>query len=417
MKRISLYRRFTIAVILVLFVGLGISSLFVEPETLSKNSDARSQRSAVSLRLQPYLETQASLPDAIQTSFQGEDPQTFHVKYTIDPHLQKVADDLLKRDKPDYSAIFMMDAKTGRVLVYSSFQKEGPYENLLQKATYPAASIFKIVTATAAFDKKGGVSPQHKIQFNGGNWTLYKKNVMLDQITRWTRTVSMREAFAKSMNTPFGKIGLQLLEPRELEHYAERFLFNRQIPTDFPVDPGVAVIPTEKNFELSEVASGYNKLNLMSPVQGAMIAATVVNGGKMMSPYMVSQLTDNENKVYYQGAPLLMHEAMTEESSHKVRELMEETIISGTSRRTFSSLRRNRKYSEIEMGGKTGHLTGKNPQGQVDWFVGYASSGGKQVAVGIVTVNKKFWTVKSSYLGQSLFKKTFEEDLEIANNR
>jgi penicillin-binding protein A len=409
------YKTFTLTVLFCLFAGIGISSLFIKEEKTDKQrpTTSTSLRSAVAKSLAPYLKENSLLPETILSNFDNENPQTYSVKYTVDAKLQKASEDLLKRYKPDYSAIFMMDAKTGRVLVYSSFQKEGPVENLLQKATYPAASIFKIVTATVAFDKTG-LNPHDKIQFNGGNWTLYKKNVMLDHINRWTRTVSVREAFAKSMNTPFGKIGLHHTNPQDLGNYAERFLFNREIPADFPVDSGVAVIPNEKSFQLTEVAAGFNKQNRMSPVQGAIIAASVINGGKILAPFMIESLTDETGHSIYSGAPLTLHSAMNTETSKKIRDLMEETIISGTSRKTFSTLRRNKKFSEIEMGGKTGHLTGYDPKGTVDWFVGYASNGEKQVAIGVVTVNKKYWTVKSSYLGQSLFKKAFEEEIEIA---
>ncbi len=410
------YRLFTLSVLFCLFAGIAISSLFVKSSTPNDAfSEKKFERATVSKLLWPYLNTSSSLPTDVRLSSDEQASSTFRISYTLDEKLQKSADDLLKRYKPDYSAIFMMDAKTGRVLIYSSFQKEEAAENLLKKATYPAASIFKIVTATAAIDKNG-LSPQHKIQFNGGNWTLYKKNVMLDTINRWTRTVSFREAFAKSMNTPFGKIGLHHLDPKDLENYAQRFMFNRAIPTDFPVDMGVATIPTEKNFELTEVAAGFNKHNRMSPIQGAMIAAAVINKGQMIAPYLVETVHNEENKVLYTGAPLVLNSAMAPQSSEQIRDLMGETIISGTSRRSFSSLRRNKKFSEIEMGGKTGHLTGYDPKGQVDWFVGYASNGDRHIAIGVVTVNKKFWTVKSSYIGQSLFKKAFEDDFEIAKH-
>jgi cell division protein FtsI/penicillin-binding protein 2 len=100
-------------------------------------------------------------------------------------------------------------------------------------------------------------------------------------------------------------------------------------------------------------------------------------------------------------------QTMSKESAAKVRELMEQTVIAGTSRRSFRPITKDRKYKEIEMGGKTGHLTGDNPKGRVDWFVGYALEENRKIAVAAITVNKKFWTVKSAHLGQSMFKKYF----------
>ncbi|MCB9072826.1 MAG: penicillin-binding protein [Bdellovibrionaceae bacterium] len=353
------------------------------------------------------------LPDQIQLGIQNDQLDKYSVSYTIDEDLQNYTDGILKKYRPDYAAVFMMDAHSGEVLVYSSFQKSASGTNLLRKATYPAASVFKIVTATAAIDKHG-LSPKHKIQFNGGNWSLYKSNVMRDKINRWTRTVTLREAFAKSMNTPFGKIGLNSITPDDLSDYAEKFMFNQQIPADFPVDPGTALVPNEKNFQLSEVASGYNRKNRMSPVQGAMMAAAVVNGGQMVAPYIVSQLSDVTGSPIYNGQRIEIAQVMSPESAAKIKELMSATIRVGTSRKSFSPLLRDQRFQTLDLGGKTGHLNGDEPRGQVDWFVGYASSKNKQIAIGAVIVNKKYWTVKTSYLSQALIKKAFSDNHNFA---
>ncbi len=329
------------------------------------------------------------------------------VDLSIDPEMQKEAERLLKSYKPDYAAIFVMDALTGRVLAMTSFQKDNPQaENWNLKSNFPAASVFKVITATAAVDK-AGISPQHKINFNGGNYTLYRKNVMSDKVTKWTRAITLKEAFARSINTAFGRLSLENLHPVDINEYATRFMFNQEIPSDFPVEMGVAYVPPEKSFELTEVASGYNKTNRMSPVQGAMIAAAVANHGKMMIPYLVNSLQDEQGKAFYKAEPLDNGHIMTSESAAKVRELMEGTVTSGTSRKSFRNLVRNKKFKAIEMGGKTGHLTAENPRGRVDWFVGYAMDDTNSIAIAAVSINKEKWTVKSAELGQSMFKKYF----------
>src|SRR5437868_3600386 len=326
---------------------------------------------------------------------------------SLDKEMQKEAERLLKVYKPDYAAIFMMDASTGRVLAMTSFQKDDPNAgNWTLKSNFPAASVFKVVTATAAVDK-AGISPQHKINFNGGNYTLYRKNVMSDKVTKWTRAITLKDAFARSINTAFGRLSLENLHPVDINDYATRFMFNQEIPADFPVDMGVAYVPPDKSFELTEVASGYNKTNRMSPVQGAMIAAAVANDGKMVIPYLVQNITDEAGQNIYQAETLDNGHIMTAESANKVRELMGETVSAGTSRKSFRSLVRNKKFKAIEMGGKTGHLTADNPRGRVDWFVGYAMDESNKIAVAAVSINKEKWTVKSAELGQNMFKKFF----------
>lgn len=289
----------------------------------------------------------------------------------------------------------------------SSFQRDNPQAaNLNLQATFPAASVFKVVTATAAVDK-AGVTPEHKIRYNGGAYTLYKKNVLSDKVTRWTNVITLKDAFARSINTAFGRLSIENLHPEDLNEYANRFMFNQEIPADFPVDMGVAYIPPGKGFELAEAASGYNKTNRMSPVQGAMIAASVANDGQVVIPYLIDSVKDEKGETLYEGATLTNGNIMSKESAAKVRELMEQTVASGTSRRSFRPIMKDRKFREIEMGGKTGHLTGDNPRGRVDWFVGYALDNERKIAVAAITVNKKFWTVKSAHLGQSMFRKYF----------
>lgn len=411
--------RFIIAALICVFgifslTGLKDSSTQVKENNLfeEKYWENLSLREKVSNITTDFLRKNQT-PTSVKIDWNKEE-KSAQLNYTLDENLQKEADKLLKQYKPDYGAIFMIDAKTGEVLAMSSFQRDNQQaENLNLRASFPAASVFKVVTATTAVDK-AGVEPQDRIHYNGGAYTLYRKNVMTDKITRWTNVITLKDAFARSINTAFGRLSLEKLSPADLEDYAQRFMFNHEIPTDFTVEKGTAQIPQEKNFELTEAASGYNKINRMSPVQGAMIAASIINDGNMPIPYIVKNIYDDEKNVLYEGAPAIKKPIMTALSAAKVRQLMERTIIAGTSRKSFRNLTRDRRFEEIEMGGKTGHLTGDNPKGRVDWFVGYAASEDKKLAIATITVNKKFWTVKSAFLGQSMFKAYFKPKLAMS---
>jgi cell division protein FtsI/penicillin-binding protein 2 len=344
-------------------------------------------------------------------NWQGEwngETKKMKVRFTIDSALQDYSDKIFKSYKPDYGALMMFDTKTGRVLALSSFQKGvATDKSLALRASYPAASVFKIVTATAAIDR-AGVHPGRTIRFNGGNYTLYKKNVMSEKINRWTRTVTLRDAFSHSINTAFGRLALEELQPETLNEYANRFLFNQDIPTDFPIEKSVAFVPSEKNYELTQVASGFNKYNKMSPVVGAIIASAIVNDGNIVIPYIVDELIDDKGEVVYKGETLERGQIMTTATADSMREMMEETVLSGTSRKSFRSLVKSKKFKEVEMGGKTGHLTGDNPKGRVDWFVGYGFDDDNSVAVAALTVNEKYWTIKSSVIAQMMLKKYFD---------
>lgn len=395
-----------------IFLGLGLcTSAFLFKANNPESSDI--EKLASNLENREFISKQIGshvlknqLPERINLPLQGENVPS-KIQYTLDPHVQKEAERLLKTYKPDYAAVVMMDAETGRILAMTSYQKDSPTaENWALKASFPAASVFKVVTATAAVDK-AGIEPDHQIKYNGGAYTLYKKNVMTDKVTRWTNTITLRDAFARSINTAFGRLSFEELTPKDIHEYAGKFMFNRPLPTDFPVEVGHASVPVDKTFAFAEVVSGYNKMNKMSPVQGAMIAASVANDGQVIAPYLVDQIETDSGQLLYKAEPLNSGVSMKKESAEKVREMMERTVIAGTSRKSFRSMVRDRKYKEIEMGGKTGHLTGDSPRGRTDWFVGYAFDGENKVAIAAVTVSKKFWTIKSSVLSQTLFKKYF----------
>lgn len=375
-------------------------------------------------QLPPELEVGKVVTDLLESNgvpqeenSENVDKRVVKVEYTINEALQKEAEKLLKSYKPDYGALVTIDATTGRVLAMASFQKGDELApNLALRGTYPAASIFKIITATAAIDKYS-LTPDTLVMFNGGNHTLYRKNVMNSTVNRWTRNMTLREAFARSINTVFARLSFERLQPQDLKEYAIRFGFNQNIQSDLPFDPGFADIPDEKNFHLAEVASGYNKITQMSPIQGAMIAASVADDGVMRVPYIVDKIKDKNGALLFQSEPVTAAVTMSKQGALRLKELMEETVTNGTGRKSFRQLVRDRKFEELEMGGKTGSLHGDNPKGKVDWFVGYAISEKQKLAVAAITVNREKWTVKSTYLAQSVFRKYFGSQFSKNNEK
>lgn len=400
---------FSLACISGLYVLLGVNSTADSKQApKSLRGEIIDARASIAGLISPKIKDNA-FPVSLHGEFDGS-KQDYKINYTLDTKLQEAAEKILGQYRPDYGAIFMMDAVSGEVLAMASYQRnpdeDGNLGNLNLQSSFPSASIFKVVTATAAVDR-GNIDPDDVIRYNGRPHTLYKKNVLSDKVTRWTNSVTLKEAFARSINTAFGRLSLEHLSPKDLHEYAERFMFNKAIHSDFQVSPGITKVPDEKGFELAEVASGFTRNNRMSPVQGAMIAAAIVNDGKAVVPHLVREIKDEEGHSVYQGKTLHEGIVMTPESAAKVRSLMEQTVVAGTSRRSFRPIVRDRKFNAIEMGGKTGNLTGDQPAGKTDWFVGYAQNDEHKIAIAAITVNKKFWTVKSSYLSQHMFRRYF----------
>ncbi|MEQ1876932.1 MAG: penicillin-binding transpeptidase domain-containing protein [Bdellovibrionia bacterium] len=327
------------------------------------------------------------------------------VQYTFDSEIQAKVQGVFDRHRPDYGSAVAIDAVTGEILTMVSYTRSRTAGNLALKGTFPAASIFKIVTAAAALDNKK-LSPDSRIAYGGGNHTMYKKNVEQER-GRWMRWVTLKDAFARSINTVFAKVGVNIGSER-LSDYAERFKFNVKIDSDVPVENGYAFIPNNDDWAVAEAASGFTRKNTMSPLQGALMAAAIANDGSMPHPYLIRSLTDAKGKVIYKGQPVAAEPVVDESTVNQMRRLMSATITQGTSRKSFRSIVQGARIAGLELGGKTGSLTGTAPRGKYDWFVGYGRMGGRKIAIAVVTINERVWRVRSSQVAADFFRHYFK---------
>ena len=216
---------------------------------------------------------------------------------------------------------------------------------------------------------------------------------------------SLKEAFSKSINTVFGRLGVFSLGKEPLRTCSNRFVFNEMIPAEFPISLSKSADP-ENDFALAEMASGYTQQNIMTPLHGALIAAAVANDGVMMEPYFLNAAYLKSGRTIYRAEPSILSKAMSVETSNEIKSMMRETVLTGTSRKSFHGFSKG-KFSYLDVGGKTGSLTDKNLGGKVDWFVGFAQAHGRKIAISVMTMNKKYWTVKSSFLARKTIETAF----------
>ena len=355
-----------------------------------------------------------SLEYPVETEIEWEGrKEKIILQYSFDAALQGVMQKNLEQYAPDYGAFVAMDATTGRILSMLSYTgaHSEPMGNLAVRATFPSASVFKVVTAAAAIEERK-FTAYTMIPYQGANHTLLKRQIFQTPAHRWLKQMSLREAFAKSVNPIFGKIGAFELGAEGLKNYADRFAFNRKIASDIPIQQGQALISDEK-WSLAETGSGYTLLNRMSPLQGALIASAVVNNGIMMEPFGVQSVHSENGSTIYTAQPKMAWRAIDQKTSMEMRNLMRETVVGGTSRKSFRRFFKG-KYVDLDVGGKTGTLTGDSPAGKYDWFIGYAERGDQRIAFAALTIHKQFWKVKSAYLARLAVENYFGRAEELA---
>lgn len=332
------------------------------------------------------------------------------VKYTFDQSMHSAMADVYLKYQPDYACFVALDVDTGAILNLTSFVKgEEALDNLVMRSSYPAASIFKMITAAAGLDL-GKLLPSTVIPFNGKSTTLYKSQVLRHKTTKWTRNPTFKESFAKSVNPVFAQVGIFRLGSSNLTDYAQRFGFDQTLQTDFELPPSRVDMKFENQWEIAEAASGYTRDITLSPIHAAQMAAIMANDGKMVVPYMVESVTAKDGEQLYKGAKVNVEQrVISSAAAEQMRSLMKETTRIGSARKSFTGLNRYKVYKGMEIGGKTGSLTGFSPKGRHDWFVGYAEKEGKRIAYASLIINKEKWYVRSAYVARQFIYNYYSE--------
>jgi cell division protein FtsI/penicillin-binding protein 2 len=251
------------------------------------------------------------------------------------------------------------------------------------KAVFPAASVFKLVTASALLDE--GVRPDDESCYHGGKRRVSES--LLADSSRDRECVSLSEALGRSANVVFAKLTHRYLDADKLRAAAELFRFNRPIPFAIPTEPSLAAVPDEP-LELARTGAGFGDV-FLSPLHGALIASVAANGGLWRAPILY------ERDLATEPDP---ERVLSEERAAALTSMMEETVTHGTARRFF-------RLRELRGAvGKTGSLADRNPFRDYSWFVGFAPREAPRIAVAAVVVNEPRWRIRAPWLAREAMR-------------
>lgn len=314
---------------------------------------------------------------------------------TLDSRLQRYMSKKIRSSKSPLIGFVAMDPTTGRILSMIDSKKTDEATSPCLSSQFPAASIFKIVSAAAAIDSCN-ISADTKLTFNGRSHTLYK-NQLTGRTNRYTNSVSLKTSFAKSINPPFGKLGIFRLKKDLLQEYAIRFGFNQPITFELPVQPSRISVGDEP-YRWAEVACGFNRETLMSPIHGAMMAGAILNDGTLVEPRIIERITDSEKNPIYSSSTNVIRQVISPNASHEMKKLMAATISFGTGRHAFKGYRWDRILSKLSIGGKTGSIKNKNDELLYDWFVGFCKekTGTRKLALAVLVVHDKLLRARAA---------------------
>ena len=279
---------------------------------------------------------------------------------TLVPDLQETAERHLAENEIPYGAVVMISIPDGKILTLAGRSeldsKMGPVD-LALKAWAPAASVFKIVTA-AALVTAGGVRPETKACFSGGLHGIGPENLR-DNPRLDKQCESLKVAVGRSQNLVLAKLALKHLSRSALARTARSFGFGHSIPFVADFETPAVDMPSD-DLEFARAAAGFWHSSL-SPLHGALIAATVANEGLMPNPILVLRATDASGK----PRPIPRRHARRVVEAKTARTLgamMETTVSLGTARKCFRD-RRGRKFLPFAVAGKTGSLNYRGQKG------------------------------------------------------
>ncbi|MEU5939017.1 penicillin-binding protein 2 [Micromonospora sp. NPDC047548] len=252
---------------------------------------------------------------------------------------------------------------------------DGPLKNRALSETLPPGSTFKIVVAAAALENGVGKNTQIPA---GPSWTPPTSGTPIRNAAPSIcpqSQVTLMDAVTHSCNTGFAQLGVKL-GADTLKEKARQFGFEQDDLTVGQLGEGGLPVAASRTGDmqnpdgstdpaaLAQSSIGQNNVR-MTPLEGALIAGTVANGGSQMRPYLVKQLlAPDRTTSYYTAKPRELRQPVNGTVAADLRQMMVSVVENGSGQKA-----QIRGYT---VGGKTGTAQSGPNTPDHGWFIGFA---------------------------------------------
>jgi cell division protein FtsI/penicillin-binding protein 2 len=334
------------------------------------------------------------------------------VELTLDPGLQHRAERLLGETATPYAAAVVLSVDDGRVLALAGRSTAEPKKSaaaLALEAWAPAASVFKLVTASALVEE--GVPADARVCYHDGIHSVEASN--LTPHPRWDSTCGdLSFAIAKSQNAIIARLAHDHLTPSLLERTARAFGFGAPLPFDLPVATSEVAVPAHDPLGFARTAAGFWNTTL-SPLHGAVLAATIARGGVTPPVRLVDRIVERDGESMRPAASL-ERRVISPEAARAVARMMVGTTRFGTARLGFHD-KQGRSLLPVDVAGKTGSLNRAQPFLSYSWFVGFAPADRPEVAFAVLLGNGENWHKKAHQVAADLLSGYFHGTTTLAS--
>ena len=338
--------------------------------------------------------------DRLQNIVTGQDPKGASVQLTIEPKVQKAAYDALAGQR---GAVVAIQPKTGKVLAmvsrpsydpnvianhstgiaaYSTLSAKNP-DPLVNRAIAgdlnPPGSTFKLITASAALES-GKYTPSSTFS-NPPAYTLPGTSTTIHnadgEYCGSSKKASIATAVKLSCNIPMAQLGAAL-GPSALRAQADKFGFDTPLSIPLKVTPSTYPSGDLNSAETAQTAFGQYE-DRATPMQMAMVAATIGTGGVEMKPNLVEKVVSPSLETVQSFSAATLGSPVSAQTASEVKAMMVASVASGAAT--------SARIDGVTVAGKTGTAQNGADQPYTLWFTGFAPADDPQVAVAVVIEN------------------------------
>ncbi|MGC1211348.1 MAG: penicillin-binding transpeptidase domain-containing protein [Micromonospora sp.] len=259
---------------------------------------------------------------------------------------------------------------------YNKLDKDpaGPLKNRALSETLPPGSTFKVIVSAAALEN--GLTTATRIPA-GQSWTPPTSGQPIrnaaDSICPQDQ-VTLIQALTESCNTGFAQLGVRLGADK-IKEKARQFGFEQEDLTVGQLGEGGLSVAASRTGDMEAPGGATDPAALaqssigqrdvrMTPLQGALIAGAVANGGAQMRPYLVKQLlAPDRTTSYYTAEPRELRRPVSGQVAGDLKDMMVSVVENGTGK--------SARIDGYTVGGKTGTAQSGPDTPDHGWFIGF----------------------------------------------
>lgn len=279
-----------------------------------------------------------AIPQSIQESIPASQGQNVHL--TVDSTIQYYVESALATAQEEYDASAMtsivMDVNTGEIIAMANIPSFDPntygdYEpetwtNLAISKLYEPGSTFKSVS-TSMYLEEDIVEPDTQLYCPG--YVMIGENRFQDwDYPAGDGMQTMKHALEQSCNVAQAE-NVSKLGYERFYDYLDGFGMTERTGVDLPSESSPLLIDEEDAVDIDLAASAIGQGNAYTALQVITAFSAVVNGGNLMKPQIVSEITDSEGNVVEKTEPEVVRQVISEETSAEMRDMLEGVVEEG----------------------------------------------------------------------------------------